>query len=159
MAANPEIRRLELALSSKRIDELEAANQRLPQLNFTGSFTPQGRSVDTLPNEQTGEAGSQGSWGEAFRNFFNDDIQRDGLLADYTVSAALDLTWDIQNRVARGNHQRIQLEMRQAESSLKQMRQTVSASVIRATNSLRTASKRVQVAELSVELAQQKPGR
>jgi outer membrane protein TolC len=155
LKTNPQIRQLELAMASKRIDEIEAANQRLPQLDFTGTFTPQGRSVDTNADPSTGDPGQKGSWGEAFGNFFNDDVGADGLMADYTVSAALDLTWGVQNRTAKGNHQRVQAELRRAELNLDVIRQTIATSVIRAANGLRTAGKRMQVADISMELAEQ----
>jgi outer membrane protein TolC len=152
---NPQVRQLKLALASRRIDELEAANDRLPQLDFTGTFSPVGRSVDSLPDASTGEPGVKGSWAEAFRNFFNEDVAQDGLLAQYTVSARLDLTWNVQNRVARGNHARALQEIERAELNLERVRQTVAAAVIRSASSLRTAGKRLEVAQLSVELAQQ----
>lgn len=155
LKTNPQIRQLELALASKRIDELEAANQRLPQLDFTGTFSPTGRSVDSSPDSTTGAPGSEGSWGEAFRNFFNDDVAADGIFAEYTVSGALDFTWAVQNRTAKGNHSRVEAELRRAELNLAQIRQTVSTSVIRASNGLRTAGKRMEVAEISVELAEE----
>lgn len=152
---NPQVRQLEIALTSKRIDEVVQANNRLPQLDFTGTFAPSGRSVDSSPNAQSGEPGSRGSWGEAFRNFITEDVARDGLFAEYTVTGALDLTWSIQNRVAKGNHQRVLAEIRQAELNLKQIRQTTSTSVIRATNNLRSAAQRHELAKLSIELAEQ----
>jgi len=151
---NPQVRQLELALASRRIDELEAANQRLPQLDFTGSFAPRGRSVDTAPNAQSGLPAEQGGWGEAFRNFVNDDIGRDGLFADFTVRGQLDLTWQVQNRAAKGNHQQVMAQVRQAELTLQQTRQTIASSVIRAAQSMRTAQKRIEVADISVELAE-----
>ncbi|MFV8749581.1 TolC family protein [Nannocystaceae bacterium ST9] len=155
LANNPQVRQLEIALASKRIDEVVQANNRLPQLDFTGSFAPSGRSVDSSPSASTGDPGSRGSWGEAFRNFITDDIASKGLFAEYTVSGALDLTWSIQNRTAKGNHQRVLAEIRQAELNLKQIRQTTSTSVIRATNNLRSAAKRYELANVSVELAEQ----
>lgn len=155
LANNPQVRQLEIALASKRVDEVVQANNRLPQLDFTGSFSPSGRSVDASPSAQSGQPGSQGSWGEAFRNFITDDVASKGLFAEYTVSGALDLTWSIQNRVAKGNHQRVLAEIRQAELDLKSIRQTTSTSVIRATNNLRSAAKRYELANLSVELAEQ----
>lgn len=155
IAANPAVRQLEIALATKRIDELEAANQRLPQLDFTGTFTPQGRSVDTSPDPQAGTPGESGSWGEAFQNFVTDDIATKGLFAEYTVSGALDLTWSVQNRVARGNHQRVLAELRQAELNLKSVRQNTSTQVITAINNMRSAQKRIELADLSIELAQQ----
>lgn len=155
LANNPQVRQLEIALASKRIDEIVEANNRLPQLDFTGSFSPAGRSVDASPNAQSGDPGNRGSWGEAFRNFATENVGRDGLFAEYTVTGALDLTWSIQNRTAKGNHQRVLAEIRQAELNLKQIRQTTSSSVIRATNNLRSAGKRHELATLSVELAEQ----
>ncbi|PRQ02608.1 outer membrane channel protein [Enhygromyxa salina] len=155
LAANPAVRQLEIALASKRIDEIETVNQRLPQLDFTGTFSPQGRSVDALPDPSTGEPGSTGSWGEAFRNFGTDNVSRDGLFAEYTVSGALDLTWSVQNRTARGNHQRVLAEMRQAEVNLKSIRQNTATQVITATNSLRSAAKQIELGQISVELAEQ----
>ena len=155
LAANPQVRQLELALASKRIDEIEAANQRLPQLNATVEFSPLGRSVDTAPDPTTGDPGQRGGWGEAFRNFINDDVAANGVFAEFSATGALDLTWDIQNRTAKGNHARVLAELRLAELNLKGIRQTVATQVIRATNTMRTAAKRMEVARVSVELAVQ----
>jgi outer membrane protein TolC len=155
LSNNPQVRQLEIALASKRIDEIVVANQRLPQLDFTGSFAPVGRSVDASPNAQSGNPGNRGNWGEAFRNFVTEDIGSQGLFAEYTVSGALDLSWSIQNRTAKGNHQRVLAEIKQAELNLKQIRQTTSTAVIRAANNLRSAAKRHELAKLSVELAEQ----
>ncbi|HVH98488.1 MAG TPA: TolC family protein [Enhygromyxa sp.] len=155
LAANPAVRQLEIALASRRIDEIEAANQRLPQLDFTGTFAPLGRSVDTRPDEQTGAAGSTGSWGEAFRNFGTDDVAEDGLFAEYTVTGALDFTWSVQNRTAKGNHQRVLAEIRQAELNLKSVRQSTATQVISASNKLRSAAKQIELARISIELAEQ----
>lgn len=154
MQANPQVRQLQLALSSRRLDELEAANQRLVQLDFTGTFSPQGRSVDTAADIQSGAPEQRGSWGEAFRNFINDDISQDGLFSEFTVTGALDLTWDVQNKGGKANHQRTLIEVRKAEVNLKQMQQTISTSVFRAANSLRAAQKRMEVADVSVGLAE-----
>jgi outer membrane protein len=152
---NPQIRQLELAIASGRIDEMVAANQRLPQLDFTGNFTPQGRSIDRSPVQQTGDPGTEGNWGDAFRNIFSEDPSQDGLLADWTISGALTLTWDVQNRAAKGRHQAAKLQIRKAEVNLTRARQQVASGVIRAANSLRTAGKVMDVAQISVELAQE----
>lgn len=101
LAANPQVRQLQLALASRRIDEMVAANQRLPQLDVTGAFVPRGVSNDRIANANTGDPGNRGGWSEAFGNFFNDDIRNKGLVADYQVSGGLNLTWDVQNRTPR----------------------------------------------------------
>jgi outer membrane protein TolC len=152
---NPQIRQLELAIASGRIDEMVAANQRLPQLDFTGQFQPQGRSVDRAPVQQSGDPGTEGNWGEAFRNIFSENPREDGVLADWTISGALTLTWDVQNRGAKGRHQVAKLQIRKAEVNLTRARQQVASGVIRAANSLRTAGKVMDVSQISVELAQE----
>ena len=154
LANNPQARQLELALASSRIDELEAANNRLPQLDFTGSFSARGRSVDTAAVPETGTAAAQGSWSEAFSNFFNDDVAADGLLADFTISGDLSLQWDIRNRTARANHQRVRAQVALAEVNLEQTRQAIASQVIQAARSMRSALKRIEVSDLSVELSE-----
>src|SRR5690606_15619448 len=124
------------------------------QLDFTGTFSPQGRSVDTVADLQSGTPEQRGSWGEAFRNFINADVSQDGVFSEFTVTGALDLTWDVQNKGGKANHQRTLIEVRKAEVNLKQVQQTISTSVFRSANSLRAAQKRMEVAEISVGLAQ-----
>jgi outer membrane protein len=157
LAYNPQVRQLQLGIESRRIDELVAANQRLPQLDVSGTFTPQGRSVDRVPVASTGEPGVQGSWPNAFRNMFSDfdDPASDGLLADWTLSGQITLTWDVQNRGPKGQHQAALLQIKKAEVQLQQARQQVASGVIRAANGLRTASKVMEVAEISLDLARQ----
>lgn len=155
LRANPQIRQLELARASLRIDEMVAANNRLPQLDFSGSITPQGRSVDALPSPTTGDPGATGGWAEAFRNVFSEDVGQDGVLADWTISGSLTLTWDVQNRTPKAQHQAAKLQMRRNEEQLRQVRQQISSGVIRAASSLRTAGKSIDVAEVSLDLALQ----
>lgn len=155
LQANPQIRQLELSRASLRIDEMVAANARLPQLDFQGSIAPQGRSVDSFPNATTGDPGSTGGWAEAFRNIFSDDVSRDGVLADWTVGGQLTLTWDVQNRTPKAQHQAAKLRMRRNQQQLQQLRQQISSGVIRAASSLRTAGKSIEVADVSLELAQE----
>jgi outer membrane protein len=157
LAYNPQVRQLQLGIESRRIDEVVAANQRLPQLDVSGTFTPQGRSVDRVPDATTGGAGTQGSWPEAFRNIFSDfdDPGSDGLLADWTLTGQISLTWDVQNRGPKGQHEAALLQIQKAEVQLHQARQQVASGVVRAANGLRTASKVMEVAEISLDLARQ----
>ena len=155
LEANPQIRSLELSVASRRIDELVAANRRLPQLEFQGQFTPRGRSVDQAPDPSTGDPGQQGSWAEAFRNIFSEDVESQGLLADWTLTGSLTLTWDVQNRGPKGQHAQAKLQIERAQVQLSQARQQVASGVIRAANLLRTAGKSMQVTQLSSELAQE----
>ncbi len=155
LESNPQIRQIQLSLASRRIDELVAANQRLPQLDIQGSFAPQGRSIDLTANEQAGVPGEKGTWGAAFGNFFNDEIADNGLLADWSISGQLNLTWDVQNRAPKANHQRAMLELRKAENDLKTTQRTISTSVVRSASGLRTAAKRMEVTAFSVDLAEE----
>jgi|GEM_PF-911179 len=155
LANNPQVRQLQLAIASRRIDELVAANNRLPQLDMSVTLTPQGRSVDTIPDATTGDPGSQGGWGEAFRNIFSDNVTNDGLLADWTLTGNVTLTWDVQNRGPKGQHQAAVLQIEKSRIQLEQTRQQIAAAVIRASNGLRTASKVMEVSEISLELAEE----
>lgn len=155
LANNPQVRQLQLGIESRRIDELVAANNRLPQLDVTGNFTPQGRSVDTVPDATTGDPGANGSWPEAFRNIFSDNVRDDGLLADWSISGQITLTWDVQNRGPKGQHEAAILQIKRAEIQLEQARQQVASGVISAANNLRTASKVMDVAEISLELSRE----
>lgn len=154
LQANPQVTQLELAIASRRIDELVAANARLPQLDVEASFIPQGRSIDRVPDPTSGDPGEQGSWGQAFRNFFNEDLSQ-GLLADWTLSGAITLTWDVQNRGPRGAHEAAKLQIKKAQVQLDEVRQSVSAATLRAASSLRTSAKVMEVAQISYELAQE----
>ncbi|MEX1362309.1 MAG: TolC family protein [Nannocystaceae bacterium] len=155
LANNPQVRQLQLGIESRRIDELVAANNRLPQLDVSGSFTPQGRSVDSVPDPGSGDPGAQGSWPEAFRNIFSDDVRNNGLLADWTLTGQITLTWDVQNRGPKGQHEAAMLQLDKAELQLDQARQQVASGVIQAANGLRTASKVMDVAEISLELSKE----
>lgn len=155
LAQNPQVRQLELSIASGRIDELVAANARLPQLDFSGTFQPTGRSTDTTSNGSTGDPGAEGNWGQAFKNFFNTDVASNGLLADWSVTGSLSLTWDVRNRTARGRHEATKLAIRKTETQLEKTKQTVAAGVIRSANGLRTAGKVMDVSEISVELAKE----
>ncbi len=155
LEANPQIRQIQLSLASRRIDELVAANQRLPQLDVQGSFSPQGRSIDRVSNDQAGTPGEKGTWSSAFGNFFNDQVSQNGLLADWSVSGQLNLTWDVQNRTPKANHQRALLELRKAENDLKATQRNISTSVIRSASTLRTSAKRMEVTAFSVDLAEE----
>jgi outer membrane protein TolC len=155
LQTNPQIRQVELSMASLRIDEMVAANNRLPTLDFSGTFAPQGRSIDTNADASTGDPGKQGNWGEAFRNMFNEpsEMRSEGLLADWSIQGSLSLTWDIQNRGPKGQHEAVKLQLKRAAYQLKQARQQVASSVIRAANSLRTAAKVMDVSQISLDLA------
>jgi outer membrane protein len=156
LQAHPQLRQLEIGLASQRIDELVAANKRLPQLDARVTFSPQGRSIDARADATAGKPAITATWGQAFKNFFNpgDQIADKGILADYTMRAELTLNWDIQNRAPKATHERIVLEMRRAEAQLRRNRQNIAAAVIRAVNAQRTAGARMTISAESVRLAE-----
>jgi len=155
LAVHPRIKQLELQVAGRRIDERVAANARLPKLDASASFTPQGRSVESLGNPAMGIAPRPASWGQAFRNIFNADAGRDGLLADWTLTGSVTLAWDVQNRGARGRRQEAKLAVQQAGLELEQTKQQVVADVILAANRLRTTGKTIAAARISEELARE----
>lgn len=151
---NPEVRRVELLQGVAEIDEQVAKNNKRPQLDFEGRFTPQGRSIDRLPDPTTGAPGQDASWGGAFGNIFNEDVGADGALADWTLTGTVTLTWDVRNRKAKGAHEEALLAVRRSELTIDDMRRQVTSRVVEAASVLRTAGKMIDVAELSYELAQ-----
>lgn len=160
LAANPQLRSLEIGIASRRIDELVAANARLPQLDFRFQFAPQGRSIDQNANPDAGIPAKRGSWSEAFENFFvATDVAKinfnpNGLFADYTVSGSLTFNFDIQGRTPKANHERVILEIRKAEYNLHKSQQQISIAVIRAVNAMRNASARLTITTEAVRLAE-----
>ncbi len=156
LKAHPQLRQLEISLASQRVDELVAANKRLPQLDSRLTFSPQGRGIDQRADLATGKPPIPADWGLAFKNFGNtgDAREKSGVLADYSVRLEVTLNWDIQNRTPRANHERIVLEMRRAEAQLRRNQQNIAMSVIRAVNAQRTAGARMSITSESVRLAE-----
>src|SRR5262249_29957546 len=111
--------------------------------------------IESLGNAAAGVPPREASWGQAFRNMFNSDVGNNGLLADWTLTGSITLTWDVQNRGARGARQQAKLAVEQATLQLEQARQEVVADVILAANRLRTAGKTITAARTSEELARE----
>lgn len=153
---HPQLKQLQIGLASQRIDELVAANKRLPQLDTRFVASAQGRAIDAVPNVDQGKPAVSANWGTAFKNFFNKPelIGEQGLMADYSVRLELNLQWDIQNRAPKATHERIIIEMRRAEAQLRRSQQNISMSVIRAVNAQRTASARMAITSEAVRLAE-----
>lgn len=154
MKHHPQLRALELALATRRIDELKAINDKLPTLDLSLTLSSRGRSVDSLDNPQTGATAQAGSWKQAFANFFNESPKDQGLLADYSVDASLTFAWDIRNRVAKSQAQSAHQEILRAKLSLASLGKTLRAQAIRNHIQQKVARKSVEVATMAVELAQ-----
>lgn len=150
LSNHPKIRGAELRIASRQIDEKVAANNRLPRLDAGLSLTPQGRAIDTAGDPTTGAPGSRATWGEAFGNMFDSTG-----FADWTVQGDITLRWDVRNRQAKGAYQRAERSRKQAEVELEALRQGLEVDVIRAANRVRTASKVMDAAQLSHELARE----
>jgi outer membrane protein len=155
LEGNATLRQLELEQAALGIDVKVAANARLPRLDVAATFSPQGRSIDTRGDAANGVAPRRATWGQAFGNMFGDDARADGVLADWSFTGSITLTWDVQNRAARGAHQEAKLTVEQARQRLAAAREDVSAQVIGAASALRAAGKTIVAAELSEELARE----
>lgn len=158
LEAHPQIRSLEIGLASRRIDELVAANQRLPQLDFRLQFTPQGRAIDKFDSSNINPT-IRSSWSQAFKNFFvgTDEAEinpNKGPFADFTVTGSLTFNYDIQGRAPKANHERVVLEIRKAELGLRKTQQQISMAVIRSVNAMRTAGARLTITSQAVKLAE-----
>lgn len=152
---NPNLRALQLQLDGLAVDARVAKNARLPRLDASVSFSPQGRSIDRAANPVTGAPASDASWSGAFSNIFSDDPGANGVLADWTLSGSISLVWDVQNRYARGVRQQVQASVEQTELRLVQAREDLVAEVVRTASRLRQAGKTIAAAEMSESLARE----
>lgn len=153
MKQHPQLRQLELALATRRLDEIKAINDKLPTLDIGVAFSTRGRSVDSVANPQLKTEAVEGSWKDAFRNFFNEKPKENGLLADYSVDASLSFAWDIRNRVATGQAQVAHQEILRAQLSLERISRSLKVQAIRTHVQRKVARKSLEVAQLAVELA------
>lgn len=155
LAHNPTLRALQLQLAGLAVEARVAKNARLPRLDASVTFSPQGRAIDRRANPTTGAPAEDATWGGAFANIFSADAGRDGVLADWTLTGSISLVWDVQNRGARGLRQQVRATVEQTELQLAQAREDLVAEVVRTASRLRQAGKTITAAEASESLARE----
>lgn len=143
----PELAESDVDLVNRRISRSAARNALLPALSLVGFYGGSGLA-GLLNPAFTGTNSSvvPNDFGGAMQNAFN------GTAPDYYVG--LNLNIPIRNRVAKADQYRSELEYRQAELRLEQLRKQVRIEVRNAQFALDQTGARVEAARKARDLAQ-----
>ena len=143
----PELAESDVDLVSRRISRSAARNALLPSLSLVGFYGGSGIAGLLNPGfSGTNSSSVPTDFGGALLNAFN------GTAADYYVG--LNLNIPIRNRVAKADQYRSELEYRQAELRLEQLRKQVRIEVRNAQFALDQTRARVEAARKARDLAQ-----
>ncbi len=142
--------RLELAessidLKSRSISLASARNALLPSLALEGFYGGTGLGGVANPASMTASTAAP-NYGGTFAGAFNNSAP------DYYVGLALDIP--LRNRIAKSDQYRAELESRQADLRLQQLRKQIRIEVTNAQYSLEQSQARVQFAIKARDLAQ-----
>src|SRR5499427_6817983 len=143
----PELAESDIDLVNRQISRQAAKNNLLPQLSLVGFYGGTGLAGELNPFYYTNNTSNQPTnfWG-AFENSFNNSSP------DYFVG--LNLNIPIRNRVAKADQYRSELEYRQAELRLEQLKKQVRIEVRNAQFALDQTGARVEAARKARDLAQ-----
>lgn len=143
----PELAESDVDLVNRRISRSAARNALLPSLSLIGFYGGSGLAGIFNPAFQgTNSSSVPTDFGGAVQNAFN------GSAPDYYVG--LNLNIPIRNRVAKADQYRSELEYRQAELRLEQLRKQVRIEVRNAQFALDQTGARVDAARKARDLAQ-----
>jgi outer membrane protein TolC len=132
-------------LDSRRISRDAARNALLPSVALTGYYG--GTGLAGPPNPVSGETSTAPmDWGGAVRNAFN------GSAPDYYVGLSVNVP--IRNRIAKSDQYRSELEARQSELRLQQLKKQIRIEVRNAQYALEQSEARVVAARKARDLAQ-----
>ena len=142
----PELAESDIDLVNRQISRQAAKNNLLPQVSFVGFYGGTGLAGELNPFYYTNNTSNQPTnfWG-AFENSFN------GSSPDYFVG--LNLNIPIRNRVAKADQYRSELEYRQAELRMQQLKKQIRIEVRNAQYALEQSQARVQAAQKARDLA------
>jgi outer membrane protein TolC len=140
-----ELKESDIDLENRRISRDAARNALLPSVALTGYYG--GTGLAGLPNPASSVmSSSPRSWGEAVRDSFN------GSSPDYFVGLSVNIP--IRNRVAKSDQYRSELETRQSELRLQQLKKQIRIEVRNAQYALEQNEARVVSARKARDLAQ-----
>lgn len=143
----PELAESNVDLVNRRISRSAARNALLPSLSLVGFYGGSGLAGILNPAfHGTNSSAVPTDFGGALQNAFN------GTAPDYYVG--LNLNIPIRNRVAKADQYRSELEFRQAELRLEQLRKQVRIEVRNAQFALEQTGARVEAARKARDLAQ-----
>ena len=140
-----ELSESEIEFQNQTISRKAATNALLPSLALNAFYAGTGLGGISNPSATTPSTAPTG-YGGAFSNAFNNSAP------DYYVGLSLDLP--IRNRVAKSDQYRSEIEARQAELRLQQLRKQIRIEVRNAQYSLEQSQARVQSAMKARDLAQ-----
>ncbi len=143
----PELAESDIDLNNREITRKAAANALLPVLTLVGFYGGTGLAGDLNPfyyttNSSTLPTNYYGSFQDAFNNSS----------PDYLVG--LNLSIPIRNRVAKADQYRSELEYRQAELRLQQLKKQIRIEVRNAEYALEQGRSRVEAAQKARDLAE-----
>ena len=147
----PELAETDIDLMNRRISRQAARNALLPALSFVGFYSGSGLAGPLNPIYDTTQLGPNVSnvpvdFGGALQNAFNNTAP------DYYVG--LNLNIPIRNRVAKADQYRSELEYRQAQLRMEQLKKQVRIEVRNAQYALDQTGARVEAARKARDLAQ-----
>jgi outer membrane protein TolC len=143
----PELAESDIDLVNRQISRQAAKNALLPTVSLVGFYGGTGLAGELNPFYYTENTSTQPTnfWG-AFENAYNNTSP------DYFVG--LNLNIPIRNRVAKADQYRSELEYRQAELRLQQLKKQIRIEVRNAQYALEQSHARVQAAQKARNLAQ-----
>jgi outer membrane protein TolC len=144
----PELAETDIDLVNRQISRRAARNALLPSLSLVGFYSGSGLAGPLNPIYNLGQNISSvpGDFGGALLNAFNNSSP------DYYVG--LNLSIPIRNRVAKADQYRSELEYRQAELRMEQLKKQVRIEVRNAQFALDQTGARVEAARKARDLAQ-----
>jgi outer membrane protein TolC len=146
LRSRPELAESDIDLVNRQISRRAARNALLPSLSLVGFYSGSGLAGVLNPAFSGKNSSSvPGDFGGAIQNAFNNSAP------DYYVG--LNLNIPIRNRVAKADQYRSELEFRQAELRLEQLKKQVRIEVRNAQYALDQTGARVQAASKARDLA------
>jgi len=147
LQTRPELSESQIDLQNRQISRQAAKNALLPTLALVGFYGGTGLAGELNPFYYTNNSTALPTnfWG-AFENSFNNSSP------DYFVG--LNLNLPIRNRVAKADQYRSELEYRQAELRMQQLKKQIRIEVRNAQYALQQGKARVQSAKKARDLAE-----
>lgn len=143
--SRPELAESDIDLANRRISRQAAHNALLPSLTLVGFWGSSGLAGPLNPVCGNCTSNVPGDFAGALQNAFNDSSP------DYYFG--LNLNIPIRNRVAKADQYRSELEYRQAELRVQQLKKQVRIEVRNAQYALQQTGARVQAARKARDLA------
>lgn len=153
MARRPELEVARKDIERRQVEKKKAGNDRLPQLDVTGSYGKSGLAGRLSSDCISFVTGGQCSeltrappteWINANDRLFRGSTGGKGSGEDYAIQGVLSIP--LGNNTARNLYQKADLELRRAETSLHRLEQSIISDIRRAARDLRSALEGIDAA-------------